>query len=143
MTAAEAPVPVPETLSAPSVRGGPPRGDPFRAPGMPSLCLVVLDDTAGRAVSMVLLDDSRACYVVGRSGRGGVARDVDVGLRDPALAHRHCELAWDPQYGWHVRDLHSGGVHVDGLPVPDWAPLADGSTLTVGGTRMSIQLKET
>jgi pSer/pThr/pTyr-binding forkhead associated (FHA) protein len=70
-------------------------------------------------------------------GRGS---DADVVVDDPGVSRRHAEIRVEPG-GAVVRDLGStNGTFVDGERAGA-ARLSDGSTITVGRTRITVSLR--
>lgn len=74
-----------------------------------------------------------------RGGEARVGRDpsADIVLTDPRVSRRHARV-WLDAGLLMIEDLGStGGTAVNGRPVARPVPLAEGDTLTMGGTEPS------
>lgn len=120
-----APAGFPPGAAAPQPGGAPRGADPRYAGGYPAPAPVLELD--GRRIPL-----DRAVTVLGRSG------DVDIPLDDAGVSRRHAEV--------HVVDGHArvvdlgstNGTFVDGERVTT-ADLHDGSTITVGRSRLTFR----
>jgi pSer/pThr/pTyr-binding forkhead associated (FHA) protein len=88
----------------------------------------------------VLDIDGRRYQLTGPVTVLGRGSDADVVLDDPGVSRRHAEIRVDDG-DVVVRDLGStNGTLVDGQRTPS-ARLSDGSTITVGRTRITVCLR--
>ena len=88
----------------------------------------------------VLDVDGRRYQLTGRVTVLGRGSDADVVVDDPGVSRRHAEIRLDDD-GAVVRDLGStNGTFVDGERAGT-ARLADGSTITVGRTRITVSFR--
>src|SRR5262245_32295302 len=79
----------------------------------------------------------REAVVIGRSG------ESDIQVPDTEMSRQHCRLAAAADGSWWVEDLGSrAGTQISGLPIAERTPLAPGTSVEVGATRIWLEERE-
>jgi hypothetical protein len=95
----------------------------------PEAYLVVITETGQREVHRV----ERSSIILGRGA------DSDLVLTNPRVSRRHARLTWDGER-FLIADLGSkNGTCINGAPVAELAPIADGDTLELADSRLHFQ----
>src|SRR5262249_54885725 len=92
---------------------------------------LIVESGDGTPASLDLLPDQPA--TVGRS------RDNSVMIRDALASRMHAKIYFD-EGRWIVRDFGLNGTRVGGHRVSGSSPLADGSVIQVGDTKLRFAL---